>query len=36
MDSLKAAEEKKKQGNEEHKNGNYGAAVRYYSDAIGK
>lgn len=31
-----AAEEKKKQGNEEHKKGNYQAAVRCYTDAISK
>jgi hypothetical protein len=29
------AEEKKKQGNEEHKKGNYTSAVRLYQEAIG-
>ncbi len=33
MENTKA-EEKKKQGNEEHKKGNYTAAVRLYSEAI--
>ncbi len=28
------AEEKKKQGNDEHKKGNYPAAVKLYTDAI--
>ena len=35
MDFAKA-EEKKKQGNDEHKKGNYPAAVKLYTDAIGK
>jgi hypothetical protein len=34
MDPVKA-EERKKQGNEEHKKGNYPAAVKLYTDAIG-
>jgi hypothetical protein len=33
---LSQAEEKKKQGNEEHKKGNYTAAVKLYQEAIGK
>jgi len=35
MDIAKA-EEKKKLGNDEHKKGNYPAAVRLYTEAIGK
>jgi hypothetical protein len=35
MDRVQAAEERKKQGNEEHKRGNYQAAVKCYSEAIG-
>ena len=35
MDPAKAAEEKKKQGNEEHKKGNYQSAARLYQEAIG-
>lgn len=34
MDPTKA-EEKKKQGNEEHKKGNYVAAIRLFTEAIG-
>jgi len=33
---ISKAEEKKKLGNEEHKKGNYPAAVRLYTEAIGK
>ncbi len=33
--AIAKAEEKKKQGNEEHKKGNYTAAVRLYQEAIG-
>ena len=36
MESTQAAEEKKKQGNEEHKKGNYQGAVKWYSEAISK
>ena len=35
MDIAKA-EEKKKLGNDEHKKGNYPAAVRLYTEALGK
>ena len=34
MDPTKA-EERKKQGNEEHKKGNYVAAIRLFTEAIG-
>jgi len=34
MDSKSQAEEKKKQGNEEHKKGNYALAARLYQEAI--
>ncbi len=32
----RSAEQKKNQGNEEFKHGNYAAAIRYYTEAIGK
>ncbi len=33
--NIQKAEEKKKQGNEEHKKGNYTQAVKLYQEAIG-
>ncbi len=33
--AIAKAEEKKKQGNDEHKKGNYTAAVKLYQEAIG-
>jgi len=33
--AIAKAEEKKKQGNDEHKKGNYKAAVKLYQEAIG-
>ena len=35
MDISAKAEEKKRLGNDEHKKGNYPAAVRLYTEAIG-